>query len=1129
MPKIYDNIQLHLLPDLREALKASYRADFCTGYFNLRGWSELGSLVDDWRGGKENAVRLLIGMHQLPWQERRALNQLNADNALLDNATKLRMKNQVTQEFYQQLVTDLPSNEAENTLRMIARQIRAKKLVVKLSLGRNLHAKLYLLHRDDRFNPVIAYLGSSNLTLAGLERQWELNVDVMEGDASKKLVKWFDERWEDRRSIDISEELARIIETSWAREELIDPYLIYLKMAYHLSQEAREGQTEFSIPKDFGNTLFPFQKAAVQIACHHLNTRGGVLIGDVVGLGKTLMATAVAKVFEEDQDLETLIICPKNLTEMWEQYKDQYRLRGKVVSISMVQPELPELRRYRTVIVDESQNLRHRDGQRFKLIKEYIEKNESNCILLSATPYSTSYLDLSSQLRLFVPEDLQLPVRPEKYLREIGAVEFERQHQCAPSTLSGFEKSRYADDWRQLMRLYMVRRTRSFIIENYAETDESNNRKYLAMADGTRSYFPTRVPKTVKFPVAESDPGDQYGRMYSQEVIDAINHLNLPRYGLGSYVDETPARTPTPAEQKQLDDLSQAGKRLMGFCRMNLLKRLESSGAVFLQSLDWHILRNYVYLHALEHGLQLPIGTQDVEVLLSAVRDSDLDVDDILTKQVDSDDTDGSLAEAEGERGPTERYSEAAYRQRAQRVYEGYGGPSKRFKWIASDLFTAELQIDLEADAAALRQVLKACGDWNWRKDTKFAELLGLIERTHPDQKLLIFSQFADTVRYLRDCLRESGVRAFEGVVGTNEHPTAYARRFSPISNKAREQVSAKDELRVLVATDVLSEGQNLQDGHIVVNYDLPWAIVRLIQRAGRVDRIGQQAETILCYSFLPADGVEKLMRLRDRVRQRLKENSEVVGGDEQFFEDDQNNKATRDIYSEKAGIFDGDDGGEVDLASYAYQIWHNATELDTELGKAVEALPAQVLSAKTKRTTETDGVLVFARTASGYDALAWIDNKGNLVTESQLEILQAAECKRETPAQARSAEHHSLVQKGVQTIIETERAAGGSLGRPSGARYKVYTRLSQLVEHMAGDSQDERNLRKALELIYKHPLKETAKDTLNRQLKSSIKDAELAELVGSLFVEERLCQIPDDTDPRDPQIICSLGLTANA
>jgi superfamily II DNA/RNA helicase len=130
----------------------------------------------------------------------------------------------------------------------------------------------------------------------------------------------------------------------------------------------------------------------------------------------------------------------------------------------------------------------------------------------------------------------------------------------------------------------------------------------------------------------------------------------------------------------------------------------------------------------------------------------------------------------------------------------------------------------------------------------------------------------------------------------------------------------------------VLSEGQNLQDAAVIVNFDLPWAIIRLIQRAGRVDRIGQKSEKILCYSFLPAEGVENLIRLRARVRQRLHENAEVVGTDEAFFEDEREKQKLLDLYHEKAGILDGDADTEVDLASYAYQIWKNATDRDAEL-----------------------------------------------------------------------------------------------------------------------------------------------------------------------------------------------------
>ena len=203
------------------------------------------------------------------------------------------------------------------------------------------------------------------------------------------------------------------------------------------------------------------------------------------------------------------------------------------------------------------------------------------------------------------------------------------------------------------------------------------------------------------------------------------------------------------------------------------------------------------------------------------------------------------------------------------------------------------------------------------------------------------------------------------------------AWRFSPDSNEKRNEVPADQEFRVLVATDVLSEGQNLQDGAIVVNFDLPWAIIRLIQRAGRVDRIGQKADKILCYSFLPADGVERIIRLRARVRQRLKENAEVVGTDEAFFEDDRNDQAVRDLFTEKAGILDGDADNEVDLGSYAYQIWKNAIDRDPSL-QTDHPRSCPTWSTPRSPTPPTErspkACWLYVRTAEGNDALAWVD-----------------------------------------------------------------------------------------------------------------------------------------------------------
>src|SRR4030067_2921848 len=219
MPRIFDNIEQYLLPALRDTLNVSDRADFCVGYFNLRGWKQLDPYIEKWSGGGGNCCRLLVGMQKLPQEELLSALSLIKQNKEIDNQTALRIKKKLAEEFREQLTYGIPTNDDEAGLRRLAAQIKAKKVVVKLFLRHQLHAKLYLLFRPDPINPTIGYLGSNNLTFAGLAQQGELNIDVLDQDACQKLAKWFEGGWKNKWGLDISEELVTIIEETWARDE----------------------------------------------------------------------------------------------------------------------------------------------------------------------------------------------------------------------------------------------------------------------------------------------------------------------------------------------------------------------------------------------------------------------------------------------------------------------------------------------------------------------------------------------------------------------------------------------------------------------------------------------------------------------------------------------------------------------------------------------------------------------------------------------------------------------------------------------------------------------------------------------------------------------------------------------
>ncbi|MDR2199565.1 MAG: phospholipase D-like domain-containing protein [Deltaproteobacteria bacterium] len=1120
MPQIYDNIDNYFKDGLFKHLSNSKRVDYCVGYFNLRAWNMVSREIDQLIGEeiRENGkkivrfCRLLVGMTKTPKEEIKE-DFIDPEYLLMDNEKANRYRKLLAADFAEQLTCGFPTHNDERNLQTLLNQLKNGRVSIKLYLRHQLHAKLYIAYRNEDIASVISLIGSSNFTVAGLSKQGELNVDVLEQDATRKLSDWFSDRWLDKFCIDISQDLIEIIENSWARSELIKPYYIYLKIAYHLSQEARAGLAEYNISSEFSNDLLDFQQAAVKIAAHHLNKGHGVMIGDVVGLGKTITATAVAKILEDTQFYNTLITCPKNLVCMWESYSRKYELHASVIAHSMLNKKLPDLRRYKLVIIDESHNFRNNMTQAYRILKSYIEENECKVILLSATPYNKSYLDLSNQLKLFLPEDYDLGILPEKYINYLGGiVNFTSKHtDTNVRTINAFEKSFFPDDWREVMKLFLVRRTRSFIKINYAKTDLLTGRKYLEFASGDKSFFPDRSAKKVEFSLDQDDPLDQYALLYEDSVVDEINDLNLPRYMLQNYLINNVSISPTITESSILTNLARAGRSTIGFCRTRLFKRLESCGYSFLVSLSRHIVRNYIYLYALKEGLDIPVSGNSVSVDLYSDGDNEIN-----TTENDNNSYYINFL-----------LSEEIYYLKAREYYNIFKKDhSHQFQWIRSSLFnTTDLIHDLEYDIRKLMKILEKVRVWNPNNDRKIESLCNLLINTHRDEKVLIFTQYADTAKYIFRQLEEHKIDKVSLVVGGTDNVMDIISRFSPLSN-GNERILNQEELRILVATDVLSEGQNLQDSHIIVNFDLPWALVRLIQRAGRLDRIGQESSVIYCYSFLPEDGIERILGLREKLITRISENADVVGSDEVFFEGDPVNIS--DLYSEKSDVYDEEDDVDVDLSSLAYQIWKNETDAHPDIKSFIENMPNVVFGAKKNDTdlNNGNGVIIYARTYENNDALVWMDSFGNIVTQSQYTILKASECQYDTLPMKKLSNHHELVAKSIKKIMADTHYNIGTLGRKNSVKYRCYKRLQRFCEDNSNMPSYPIALKYALDAIYRYPIKENAIDLITRQFKANISDDALAELIISLYESDRLCyKIDNDSDQKSTNIICSLSL----
>ena len=1100
MTSIFDNLtdETKLGFDLRKTLATFERVDIATGYLDLRGWGEAADLLDAKPApavGGPPAARVLVGM-VAPADSAAMLDRLQADIQLPvvgadvhDFVKANQRRDHLVRHLRNQLSRGLPTAAGQATLRALKRQITEGRVELKVFTEKPLHGKTYVFHRHDAHNPIWSYVGSSNFTGAGLYSNLELNIDVQDKDPNAKLAAWFNDRWDDPFSLPISAEIIELIEQSWADEQQPTPFEVYLKVCHALSQDARDG-LGYVLPDSMSRLLLGYQETAVRTLARRVMRRGGTMLGDVVGLGKTLTAVATALMLQNAEDFSTLVLCPKNLEKMWTEHLEKYDVAGRVVPYSMAAKLLPELKRFHLVICDESHNLRNNGTVAYEAIHDYVRRNNAKVLLLTATPYNLAFEDVANQIGLYIDPDDDLGIAPAAALAKDATLRDKVDGKI--NTLAAFRRSEKTEDWRRLMSDHLVRRTRSFV-KRTAEHElvpgpdgTPVEREYLRFANGTKFFFPTRVPRPLTHSFDDDDPA---ALMEATSTLDDIRALHLPRYRLAEY--DNPKAAHTPADRKTLDDIRAGRGNVSGFVRVGLFKRLSSSGHSFIVSLQRQRARNELFLHAIDAGLPVPIGAfSDKQI---AVTDQDAESDTA---------THGSL--------------DSRYTQLRQTL------PAST-KWVNSTVFTSRLRKDLAADNTAITGLLDSFGPWDPAHDSKINALVDLLRDTHRGEKVLIFSEYVDTAAYVADALRDAGIARVELVSGDTDRPEEYARRFSPYSNllpgeTAPTQAVLDDPIDVLVATDVLSEGQNLQDGHIVVNYDLPWAIIRIIQRAGRVDRIGQKSDTVTVYTIVH-DKIEQQINLRSRIKNRLSAAASAFGSDEQFFGSADEVRILENLYE---GVLDDveDTGeGEADAVSEAWLVWSNVQTKHPQVARRVLNLQDMVGSTRAAYVQETaGGVACYVATASGVDAFAQhTERHGQVVQElmTPLEALRVFRAEPSTPTVPPRPDHFTRQGELIRGPLAIETSTAGAL---KGIRKWIWLRLGG--DHLFSDQAAD-----ALNALHARPLTEHAAHqlTLARRNRYSLDD--LTELLNRLHAEDRLTIGISDAD--QIRLVCSIGVVA--
>ena len=734
-----------------------------------------------------------------------------------------------------------------DSIRAAERALAEGRHAVRLHLAGGLSARSLSFVGTERAlissdNPLLGYMEPGDLGLP------------LEGAAAKAIDDRFGRLWSAARSVD--DVLLEELRACWAMQSLT-PYEAFVLVLYHLLAGAEASDEELLLQDEpIFAQLAPFQVDAVRSALSILRKQQGCFVSDVVGLGKSMIGCALIKYFERVEGVRALIVCPAVLTDMWERYIDEFELSARVVSSGLLQEDsrlasaferrTPELSDRELVLVDESHMFRNAGTQRFRYLESFIG-DDRRVVLLSATPMNRSPRDVYNQIRLFHQRDVtSLPITPPHLDRFFSLVE------------------KGGAELPELLRHLVIRRTRRDIIRRYGRDSETNKRvaaedlsdymagrrkAYFSLGGEQRS-FPTRELTTVSYSIEDAYNGI-YRTLVSrigQREIESGDGLRHTRYRRLEYV--------LPEFASEYAHLRGTQGSLASLMRALLFKRLESSVFSFAATIE-RMMKATMDEH------HLALGSTNV----SDVRASD-----------------GLEGDAHGSGGELEMREVKMHHLDRQRYAQ-----------------------DLAHDIGALAGIRSLVEVIRPESDAKLQALLELLRSAElQEEKVLVFTQFAETARYLHEHLstafgaNDVGLCWSQGA-GRGEILARFAPRANPhVSRRAEER-----ELRLLVATDVLSEGVNLQDARIVVNYDLHWNPVRLIQRLGRVDRIGSEHDRIGAFNFLPEVRLEEQLGLRERLANRISEIHEVIGEDTAILDPSEqlNEHAMYAIYSGSADI----------------------------------------------------------------------------------------------------------------------------------------------------------------------------------------------------------------------------------
>lgn len=812
--------------------------DILVGYFYFSGYMQLSEKL------KDKQIRILVGLDA----DLHITNYIREVEAI---RSKFVSRNAIKEEYYKQFVRLFNDSDFLDTAEKLEqfKMFYGKILDGTLEIRKTLepcHSKMYLFAYNNMMNedgelPGVLITGSSNLSYQGLKGRLELNARFNDKQDYEEGIRIFDELWDTSVAVvdkdNLDEWNTKVMAHIWY-DNIYSPYLMYVRVLkeYFNIPSSDNILTPYDITEGKYSNL-RYQTDAVQMALNALNNHNGAIIADVVGLGKSVIASTIAR----NLRLRTIIVCPPHLYKQWESYRDEFGFTATVFSAGKIEDavshyqELAKDGEQFLIIIDEAHRFRNEYTQDYALLHNLCSGNK--VLLLTATPFNNQPADIYALIKLFqIPSHSTL-----KTVENLGASfkdlinkyrtlrEEQREGKATEEDVKT-EVNDIAKKIRSIISPLVVRRSRLDLqeIPEYANDLKQQDIQLVLPDDPEELEYDLSGFKELYLSTLDRISKSEGGN-------DAVYRFKAARYSpalyIHEYLKEELAKELEAKTGVKFNLLIGRQTNISSFMRHLLVARFESSVAAFQASLEYMIRSSEHMLKWIGKRNKIPVfkkgNLPDVDAFYESSEDGMQEIEELFEK------------------------------------YEAKGFFEIDMKYVKDDFVT-----DVKADIQLLKNLREQWfgKDNTIKEDPKLDSFIRIIRKQmkdEPNRKLVVFSEFADTVNYLGKALVDAGlpVMKYTSADATSANKDCIRANFDAGLKSSLQ----KNEFHILVATDAISEGYNLHRAGAIFNYDIPYNPTRVIQRIGRINRINKKVfDKLYIYNYFPTDVGEAETRTKE-------------------------------------------------------------------------------------------------------------------------------------------------------------------------------------------------------------------------------------------------------------------------